>query len=195
MIEDILGRISRPNDIILDSFAGSGTTGHAVMSLNAKDEGSRSVILIEMGDYADTVTAERVKRVIQGYGSGEKAVDGIGGDFSFYELGPELLKDEMLNEDVPLEKLREYIYYTEVRAPIPSSKPGDKYLLGVAYDTAYYFCYEKTNLMTLDYDLLKKIGTKADSYVIYADKCTISAAELRRRKITFKKIPRDITRF
>lgn len=54
-------------DYILDSFAGSGTTGHAVIDQNAKDNGNRKFILVEMEDYAETVTKERVKRVIEGY--------------------------------------------------------------------------------------------------------------------------------
>lgn len=64
------------NDIILDSFAGSGTTAHAVLNMNKADGGDRKFILIEMCDYAETITAERVKRVIDGYGEGKKKVDG-----------------------------------------------------------------------------------------------------------------------
>lgn len=67
LVKDILQRISRPDSIILDSFGGSGTTAHAVLSLNQEDEGNRKFILIEMMEYADTITAERVKRVISGY--------------------------------------------------------------------------------------------------------------------------------
>jgi adenine-specific DNA-methyltransferase len=58
---------SKPNSIVLDSFAGSGTTAHAVLALNKKDGGNRKFILVESEDYADTVTAERVRRVIEGY--------------------------------------------------------------------------------------------------------------------------------
>ena len=50
-----------------DSFGGSGTTAHAVLALNAKDGGTRRFILCEMEAYADTLTAERVRRVIRGY--------------------------------------------------------------------------------------------------------------------------------
>jgi adenine-specific DNA-methyltransferase len=55
------------DSIVLDSFSGSGTTAHAVLSLNAKDSGNRRFILVECEDYADTLTAERVRRVINGY--------------------------------------------------------------------------------------------------------------------------------
>ena len=67
LITTVLQAISKENDIILDSFAGSGTTGQAVLTLNNLDEGDRKFILIEMMEYADTITAERVKRVISGY--------------------------------------------------------------------------------------------------------------------------------
>ena len=52
------------DSIILDSFAGSGTTAHAVLAQNREDGGHRRLIVVECGDYADTVTAERVRRVI-----------------------------------------------------------------------------------------------------------------------------------
>ncbi len=70
LIEYML-RISQQdsNSIILDSFAGSGTTAHAVLNMNKIDGGNRKFILVEMGNYADTITAERVKRVINGYGT------------------------------------------------------------------------------------------------------------------------------
>jgi adenine-specific DNA-methyltransferase len=55
-------------DIILDSFAGSGTTAHAVLNLNKQDGGNRKFILVEMEEYAENITAERVRRVIDGYG-------------------------------------------------------------------------------------------------------------------------------
>lgn len=63
----IIDLISKPDSLVLDSFAGSGTTAHAVLKANEKDNGNRRFILIECEDYADTLTAERVRRVIKGY--------------------------------------------------------------------------------------------------------------------------------
>ena len=71
LIERILQIATDPDSIILDSFAGSGTTAHAVLKANASDGGYRRFICIELMDYADTITAERVKRVINGYGEGK----------------------------------------------------------------------------------------------------------------------------
>ena len=67
LIERILQIATDKDSIILDSFAGSGTTAHAVLNMNRKDGGRRRFILIEMMDYAETITAERVKRVIKNY--------------------------------------------------------------------------------------------------------------------------------
>ncbi|MEZ4601358.1 MAG: site-specific DNA-methyltransferase [Syntrophotaleaceae bacterium] len=67
LVERVLQIFSEPDSIILDSFAGSGTTAHAVLAANQKDGGNRRFILVECEDYADTLTAERVRRVINGY--------------------------------------------------------------------------------------------------------------------------------
>lgn len=67
LIKDIIQRISQKDSIVLDSFGGSGTTAHAVLALNKEDGGNRKFILIEMMDYAETTTAERVKLVSTGY--------------------------------------------------------------------------------------------------------------------------------
>lgn len=67
LIERVLDIASSPDSIVLDSFAGSGTTAHAVMNANTKDGGQRAFVLIESEPYADSLTAERVRRVIDGY--------------------------------------------------------------------------------------------------------------------------------
>ena len=199
--------------IYLDSFAGSGTTAHAVLKMNAEDGGNRKFILVEMMDYAETVTAERVKRVINGYGEGDKSVPGTGGSFGYYELGEPLMIGENLNETLPVEKIREYVWYMETKSSLTgltglsglesknnpvnhvnSVKTEDPYLLGVAGGTAYYFCYEKGKVVKLNRALLKKLKTKAEAYVIYADICLLDKEELARYNIVFKKIPRDIAK-
>lgn len=67
LIDRILTLINNEDAIVLDSFAGSGTTAHAVLEANNKDNGNRKFISVECEDYADTLTAERVRRVINGY--------------------------------------------------------------------------------------------------------------------------------
>lgn len=187
LLELIIHIASSPGDIILDSFAGSGTTAHAVLNMNKRDGGNRRFILVEMEDYAESITAERIKRVINGYGNTE----GTGGGFSFYDLGERLLmEDGNLNKNLPIERVYEYIWYTETRT---FYKPqSEEHLLGVRTGTAYYFYYEKEQITVLDHDFLSKIKTKTGNYLIYADINTLSSEELEALNIRFKKIPRDI---
>lgn len=194
LLQFILTIATDKNAIVLDSFAGSGTTAHAVLNMNKADGGNRKFICVEMMDYADTITAERVKRVINGYGEGKKAVAGTGGSFSFYELGEPLLIDEQLNEAVSTEKIREYIYYMETKQALPEASAAEPMLLGVHHGAAYYFNYEKQASTTLNRAFLRTIRTRAEAYVIYADTCVLSEHELEKYHITFKKIPRDIAR-
>ena len=196
LIKRILQIATDPNDLVLDSFAGSGTTAHAVLNMNKADGGNRKFILVEMMDYADNITAERVKRVIDGYGEGKKAVKGTGGNFSYYELGPVLLMpDGNLNEEVGLQKIREYVYYMETKESLSAEQPVDEpYFMGLCRNTAYYFYYKRESVTTLDHAFLATIQTKAEGYTIYADLCAIPQETLRKHNITFKKIPRDIAR-
>ena len=194
LIERILQIASDPDSIILDSFAGSGTTAHAVLNMNKADGGNRKFILVEMMDYADSITAERVRRVIQGYGEGKSAVEGTGGSFSYYELGEPLLIGENLNEAVAPEKIREYIWFMETKTPYAPVAGDNPYYLGKHNDTGYYFYYEPQRITVLDYDFLAAVTEKAGGTVIYADRCSIDDSKLSQMGIVFKKIPRDISR-
>lgn len=192
IIQELIEQATDRDDIILDSFAGSGTTAHAVLNMNKADGGNRKFILIEMLEYADSITAERVKRVIDGYGTGKQAVEGTGGSFSYYELGDTLMENGNLNKNISIDKIREYVYFTETKThPIPI-RDEEPCFMGEHFGTAYYFYYDKENITTLSRTFLHTVKTKAENYVIYADLCTLSNAELEKYHITFKKIPRDI---
>jgi adenine-specific DNA-methyltransferase len=196
LVTEILRAISSPGDIILDSFSGSGSTAHAVLNLNKDDDGNRKFILVEMEDYAETITSERVKRVINGYSDNE----GTGGGFDYYELGKPLFvgdNNEFLNEEVETEKIREYVWYSETRMAYekPDTVNDNPYFLGQKEETAYYFKYEKDSQTTLDFDTLSTIKTKAGQYVVYADNCLLPKDFMMKHNIIFKKIPRDVTRF
>lgn len=192
LIERILQLGSNPGDIILDSFAGSGTTAHAVLNLNKQDGGNRRFILIEMEEYAEKITAERVRRVMNGY-SGQ---EGTGGDFNYCTLGERLFDDSgNLNPVVATEQVRQYIWFTETKGTtLPSFNEAEPYRLGIHEGTAYYFCYNPELVTTLDYDLLGTFQTRAKQYIVYADSCILSDEYLQQKHIIFKKIPRDITR-
>lgn len=198
-IKHILDLATNENDIVLDSFAGSGTTAHAVSKLN-QHGGNRKFILIEMEEYAESITAERVKRVMRGYGRKGNATKGLGGKFDYYELGEPLFigdNQEFLNEAIPTAKIREYVFYSETQTPIATDflSKESKYYLGIHNGASYYLIYEKNRLTTLDYEFLPNIKTKAEQYIIYADNCLLPQDFICDHNIIFKKIPRDITRF
>jgi len=128
-------------------------------------------------------------------------------------------EDGNLNETVGIEKIRQYVFYTETKQSLSESgfsefkneqNLNDKsnsenfvnhvnsdsdYFLGKHNDTAYYFNYERDEVTTLDHAFLATIKTKAEQYVIYADNCLLTKDFMTRHHIIFKKIPRDITRF
>lgn len=193
LICEILKSFTYKNDIILDSFSGSGTTAHSVLNLNKTDGGNRKFICIEMEEYAETITAERVKRVMQGYAD----VEGTGGSFDYYELGESLFTEEgNLNEKISIDKIREYIYYSETSMSLSENESIDNpYFLSVYQNTAYYFYYKPDDTTTLDHKFLATIKNKAELYLIYADNCLLTKSFLDQHHIIFKKIPRDITRF
>lgn len=198
---------TRKDALILDSFAGSGTTAHAVLNLNKQDGGHRRFILVEMCNYAETITAERVRRVIDGYGEGSKAVEGTGGSFAFYELGDTIYDPQtgLLNDNADTEQIRRYIWYSETNTPYHSPKVcGDDasrvvsmhhpYLLGRKDGTNYYFYYKRGEETVLDRAFLNTFtpADQAEQYIIYADCCRLSREFMQTHHITFKQIPRDI---
>ncbi len=192
LIKRVLLLATNEKSIVLDSFAGSGTTAHSILELNKQDGGNRKFILIEMENYAETITAERVKRVINGYADKEPT----GGSFDYYTLGEPLFdENNNLNETVDIEKIREYVWFTETRIPFEIQEKTAPFL-GSHNNTSYYFIYEKEVLTTLDYDSLAQyVQQKSERYIIYADNCLLPESFMREKNIEFKKIPRDITRF
>lgn len=195
LIQQIVHIATDKDSIVLDSFAGSGTTAHAVLKLNKEQEGSnRKFIVIEMEDYAEHITAERVKRVMQGY-AGQP---GTGGSFDYLTLGePVFIESGELNERAGLPGLRQYIYYAETKQALPPAptEADNAAFLALHDDTAYYFHYEPDAVTTLNHDFLATMRTRAGQYIIYADNCLLPAEFLTQHGIIFKKIPRDISRF
>jgi len=140
-----MGLATAPGDLILDSFSGSGTTGHAVLDLNRQDGGNRRFILCEMDPgIAKDVTAERLRRVIGGYDKGgdkSKPVAGLGGGFRFCRLGVPLF-DEYGDrvQDVTFPELAAHIFFSETGVPIPVRPQSE--LLGVHQGRAVYLLFD-----------------------------------------------------
>jgi adenine-specific DNA-methyltransferase len=190
LIRYMLNFVCGPNDIVLDSFAGSGTTAHAVMQLNAEDQGNRKFILIEIMDYADHLTAERVKRVM----ASPDVQQAPNKTFDFFTLGPALfLPNGTLNPAVNEADLRRYIYHVETRKPLPENRQkSNAAYLGAEAETAYYFIFNKHAPTLLNTEFLSTIQQESEHYVVYADRCTLSDDFMDKHHVTFKKIPRDL---
>jgi adenine-specific DNA-methyltransferase len=133
-------------DIILDSFAGSGTTGHSVLALNAEDGGNRRFILVEQEDYADTLTAERIRRVIQGAPQAkDKALQaGLGGSFTFCTLGPNFDDETLLKGGLPsYQEMGRFVFFTATGEKLDESQIDEpRCYLGESSRYSVYLIYQ-----------------------------------------------------
>ena len=136
-------------DIVLDSFAGSGTTAHAVLALNKEDGGNCKFILVECEDYADTITAERVRRVINGVPDArdESLREGLGGSFTYCTLGKPIEIEGMLTGEAlpPYESLAAHLLYTTSGVSVGASELEPKNADGLFHSddkTNYYMLYK-----------------------------------------------------
>ncbi|MYC75249.1 site-specific DNA-methyltransferase [Candidatus Poribacteria bacterium] len=196
------------DSIVLDSFAGSGTTAHAVLALNREDGGNRKFILVECEDYADTITAERVRRVINGVenATDETLRNGLGGAFTYCTLGEPIDEEGMLTgENLPTyETLADYIAYTATGNALTLISEQDDYYFGETNDIRFYLIYEpsldflESPASALDEaraDQIAKVcqetGKKA---YVYAPQKFISQKELTEMGITFCQLPYSIHR-
>lgn len=143
LIEELLSFTTGANDLILDSFGGSGTTANAVLKLNRADGQSRRFILVEMKNaIATSVTAQRVKRVASGYTTNKgENVPGLGGGFQFCRLSVEPLftAEGQIRADVTYAQLAEFVWFAETGSGYTGQ--GDSPLLGVHEGRGIYLLY------------------------------------------------------
>jgi adenine-specific DNA-methyltransferase len=206
---EIAEGVSKNNDtIVLDSFAGSGTTAQAVLALNKADGGNRKFILVECEDYADTITAERVRRVINGVenATDETLREGLGGSFTYCTLDEQIDEEGMLTgENLPTyETLADYIAYTAIGRALAFTRKQEDYYFGETNDTRFYLIYEpsldflESHASALDSERAEQIAkacqeTGQKAYV-YAPQKFISQKELTNLGITFCQLPYNIHR-
>jgi len=145
LIKHILEVATNDNDIILDSFAGSGTTAHAVLHLNKENASNRKFILIGMGDYANEITAERIRCVINGVPQSKYFQEGTGGIFSYLKLGDPIELESILHGNIlPVyEEFAKYLFYTATGEEFdPGQIDESKNFIGESKDYKVYLFYK-----------------------------------------------------
>ena len=205
-VKFLLELLRSKDAIILDSFAGSGTTAHAVLALNKEDGGNRKFILIECEDYADTVTAERVRRVINGVPDASDAAlqEGLGGSFTYCTLGEPIEVEAMLTgKKLPTyTALATNLLFTSAGISIEDDTLDQKNDDGLFYSddkNDYYLIYKqdfeylRSNEAVLNLEHAKRIqdssnenGKKA---IVYAAGNYIGQRELTKMGIAFCQLP------
>jgi adenine-specific DNA-methyltransferase len=202
LITKILKLATDKDSIILDSFAGSGTTAHAVLDLNKEDGGNRKFILVEVEDYADKTTAERVRRVIKGVSAAkdEKLKAGLGGSFTFCNLGKEISIEKIITgEALPdYGALAKYVFYTATGHSLDKdvkSKPD--YFVGETDLYEVYLIYKpdiallRGNESALNDAKLKAIAERNNKKekLVFATAKYMGQKELSDHNITFCQLP------
>lgn len=206
VLELIFEAVTDGASIVLDSFAGSGTTAHAVLKLNNADGGNRKFILVECGDnIADKITAERVRRVIRGIprSKDESLQRGLGGSFTWCALGDELSIENMLTgRKLPdYETLARHIFWTATgQSPDTIRKArGEDGLFHETKDRLFYLIYEPETAFLRSNDsalnskragrIAKQAKAKKKTAVVFATHKFMGQKELGQMGITFAQLP------
>lgn len=202
MIEELLSFTTSDDDLILDSFAGSGTTGHAVLKLNHADRQNRRFILVEMKQsIARSITSERVRRVAQGYtnAKGEK-VEGLGGGFRYCELGEPLFDESgKIRETVSFADLARHVYFTETGEPLPRERVTKSPFIGEYRGVGIYLLFNgilgdksANGGNVLRRSLLAKLSKFDGQKVIYCAGCLLGKDRLEAERILIRQTPYEI---
>jgi site-specific DNA-methyltransferase (adenine-specific)/adenine-specific DNA-methyltransferase len=198
----LIEQATGPDDLILDSFAGSGTTGQAVLQLNGQDEGKRHFILIEMeSSVARDVTIERVRRVAEGYmNANGKRVEGLGGGFRYCELGESLFDENgKIRETVSFGDLARHVYFSETGEPLPRARVTRSPFLGSCRGVGIYLLYngilrDKSanggNVLTRA--VLAELPPFDGQKVIYCAGCLLGKDRLQAERVIVRQTPYEI---
>jgi len=202
LIEQLLSFTAERDEIILDSFAGSGTTAHSLLRLNNQDGGRRRFILVECEDYADKITAERVRRVIKGVPKtkDENLKKGLGGTFSYFELGKPIELESILSgHRLPTYKeLARYIFYTATGEEFDPKKLNEKKnFVGESMNYKVYLLYKpdigKLKNIALTLERAKSIGRPGKKKrLVFAPTKYLDQPHLDELRIDFAQLPFEI---
>jgi len=206
ILKRIIQYVTDPNDIILDSFAGSGSTGHAVLQANRESNGSpRHFVLIEMDkEICQNVTTKRLRKAVEGYSYKEKKsernIRGLGGGFQVCELGETLLDSNgRINQSIPYLDLARFVFLRETGAPLLDNDLITAPLIGTHRNTAIYLLYngvlnDKTpqggNALTRN--VLSILPDHNGPKVVYGTSCRVGDARLKQESIIFRQIPYEL---
>lgn len=204
LIQRILQIATNPGDLVLDSFAGSGTTGHAVLEINQAnpENEDRRFILVEMEPkIAREVTAERVRRVAEGYKNAKREkVEGLGGGFRYCELGEPLFDEAgKIRESVSFADLARHVYFTETGEPLPRGRVTKSPFIGECRGVGIYLLYngilgDKTsnggNVLTRA--ILAQLPKFDGQKVIYCAGCLLGRDRLQAERIIVRQTPYEI---
>jgi hypothetical protein len=200
VVSDLISLPGSVDCLVLDSFAGSGTTGHAVLAQNKVDGGNRSFILIEMDEaIARDVTSQRLRKVIEGDGGNT----GLGGGFRFCTLGKSLFDAAgTIESAVRFSDLAAHIFFAETGTPLPKRVDGKSSLLGVHQGRAIYLLYNGVqgdkrpaagNVLTHAVaEALPPHPDGAGPRVIFGEACRLGDKALASYGITFRQLPFDL---
>lgn len=185
--------------MVLDGFAGSGTSGHAALKLSSAGLDVR-FILIEMDAHiADTITRERLKRVVEGYdrklrdGTTER-VAGLGGGFRYCRLGEPLFDASgSVSAEVSFQDLAAHVFFSETGSPIPRRATGSA-LIGSFRGRDVFLLHPSRGdddgmLTRRRLDELTSSGIEQGESVVYGEGCTVSDDQLREAGVAFKQVP------
>jgi len=198
----LIEQVADNDSIVFDSFSGSGTTAHAVLALNKEDGGNRRFILVECEDYADKITAERVRRVIKGVpkAKDENLRKGLGGTFSYFEMGPPIEMESILSgDDLPNYKdLARYVFYTATGEEFDEKTVDEKRnFIGESREYLVYFFYKpdidylKATALTLD--RANALGPyKNKRRLVFAPTKYLDQEHLDELRIDFAQLPFEI---
>ena len=205
LIMRLISLVAKPDAIILDSFAGSGTTAHATLALNKEDGGNRKFILVEMESYANKITAERVRRVIKGVknATDENLKKGLGGGFTYCTLGQAIEYEKIVaGKNLPkYEDLARLLFLQVTGKPLKSVKPNEKtWLVGQTDEYKVYLIYKKDKKFlesmdsTLKLDMLERISPKlkkGQKAIVFASGRCVDFDMLREHNTEFLYTPRS----
>ena len=201
LISRILRLATDKDSIVLDSFAGSGTTAQAVLALNKEDGGNRRFVLVECEDYVDTLTAERVRRVVKGVpgAKDESLAAGLGGTFSYFKLGRPMRRESMLKKSgLPAyERLAGYIFFTATGEEFESERVNrDAWFIGTSTLWDVFLIYD-TDIdalknLALTLDIAQKLPDSGRKRLVFAPTKYMDAELLHQHRILFSQLPFEI---